>query len=264
MAFDAKKVCKKPLVLLTGTEGVYRRAALEEILSAVLEGQDDEEALVFTADEKSPLEWVGSASSVPFLSDRRVVVVRNLSRVDPAKEWTEKPKSKDHPFVKELRALPETALLILVLDDEAGDEDKQRRLTTVGARWIEIVRSAGGEIPETEPKKGDVSAEMQRIAKERGKQMTKATAGLLSEMVGGSATIGMAELEKVLLYVGDSQTVTDRDVLEAVAPEQDYNVYQLVDAIVAGDSGTALKQVRTLVSRNSKIQGQMFSPPCSR
>jgi DNA polymerase III delta subunit len=63
----------------------------------------------------------------------------------------------------------------------------------------------------------------------------------------------------VIAYVGDNENIHDADVRASVAPEQDYNVYQLVDAVVAGDSGGALRQLRTLTSRNDKIEGQAFS-----
>ena len=257
MGFDAKKAVKARTVLLAGAEDALRRSDLEALFQHVKPDEMDVETML--ADVRRPLEWTAAASSVPFLGEKRVVLVRNVLRVNPAEEWDEKPKSKDHPFVRELAALPETALLVLVADDEMGDEDKQSRLETVLKRWSEIVLTAEGYVAATATDPQSITKELREIAKREGKHLTPATATLLAEMAGGSLTLAKSELAKVILYAGKGEAVQDSDVRAVVAPEQDYNVYQLVDAIVGGDSAGALRQLRTLSTRKDKIEAQAFS-----
>ena len=95
-------------------------------------------------------------------------------------------------------------------------------------------------------------------AKASGKHLTPSSATLLAEMAGGSLTIALGELKKAALYVGEAEAIQDSAILAVVEPEQEYNVYQLVDAIVAGDSAKALRQLRTLFSGGGKIEGQTF------
>ena len=257
MAHDFKKTAEKRVVLLASEEGAHRKADMEA-LSKVLDA-DEMNVETVLADARPPTEWTASAASVPFFPGRRVVVVRNVLRVNPAELWTEKPKSADHPFVKELNALPESACLVLVADSETGDEDKQNRLETVLKRWADVVQAGGGAVLATTTNLKDVAESLRTKAKEAGKHITPNTANLLVEMTGGSLTIAHDELEKLIHYVGTREAIQDSDVRAVVAPEQEYNVYQLVDAIVAGDSGTALKQLRTLVTRNDRIENQAFS-----
>jgi DNA polymerase-3 subunit delta len=257
---DQEKPIKEArTILLASEEDALRRRDLTELFRIKGIAHDDMEMETILADTRRPTEWTAAASSAPFFGDHRVVLVRNVLRVNPLDEWEEKPKSKDHPFVKELRALPDYSVLVLIADDEAGDEDKQSRLQSVLKRWVDIVASGGQHVmaSKTDPK--DVMEQVRRIARERGKHMTPGTATLLTEMTGGSLSLALGELEKLVWYVGSAESIQDSDVRAVVKAEQEYNVYQLVDAIVAGDSGGALKQLRTLVTRNDKIEGQAFS-----
>ncbi len=259
MGFDAAKAIKARTVLLAGAEDALRREDLLAIFTRLDLKPDDIDVETILADTRPPTEWTASAASVPFFGEKRIVLVRNVLRVNPADVWEEKTKSKEHPFAKEVATLPETALLILVADDEAGDEEKQGRMQTTLKRWAELVSTGGGLVADSKTNPQDIVAQLRKIAKEHGKHMTPSTATLLSEMTGGRLTLALSELEKVIYYTGKAESIQDSDVRAVVAPEQDYNVYQLVDAIVAGDSGTALKQLRTLSSRNDKIESQAFS-----
>jgi DNA polymerase-3 subunit delta len=179
--------------------------------------------------------------------------------VNPVELWDVKPKSEDHPYVRELAALPKTALLVLVADDETGDDERQSRLQTVLKRWTDIVAEAGGHVAADQSSPEKVMAQVRTAAKAMGKHLTPSSASLLVEMTGGSATLALGELTKVVAYTGEREAIQDSDVRAVVVAEQDYNVYQLVDAIVAGDAGTALRQLRTLVTRKDKIEGQAFA-----
>lgn len=258
MAKEKDKPYSSPAIFLAGDEPVVRAEYLKRLLSHFSVPGEELEFEEFVADSLSPIEWTARAGSYPFLCERRIVVVRNVLRVDPGQEWTEKPKSKDHPFVKELLALPATALLVLVADDENGDEDKLRRLESVSKRWSDIAKEGKAEIVAPSTDRKQVIEAVRKAAKERGKHMTLGTATLLVEMTNGGLSLGLSELEKVILYAGTSDSISDSDVKTVVAPETEYNVYQLVDAVVAGDSGAALRQLRILTSSQSKIETQVF------
>lgn len=259
MAFVASKAVQNTTVLLASHEGALRREALRALETALGADGPDYESETIVADERKPLEWCASVASVPFICERRIVIVRNLLRLDPTAEWDAKIKAANHPFVLQLKALPPTAMLILIADDESGDDDKQRRLDSIGKKWAEIVKAGGGVVDASETDKKKVSDEVRNKAKARGKHLTPNAANLLVEMTDGSLTIALAELEKAILYVGDSEAITEATLRAVVAPEQTYNVYQLVDAIVAGDSSNALRHVRVLVGGRKKLENEAFS-----
>src|SRR5947209_8185433 len=133
MKWDADKALTFQIVMLSGSEDRMRMAALNELLTAA-SGGDDFDLEVFIADSSTPSQWYGSASTAPFLSPRRTVVVRNILRKDPKEV--------------QLQTLPQTGLLVLVADDEGGDADKQRRVDTWKKSWGNLVAKSGGTVIE--------------------------------------------------------------------------------------------------------------------
>jgi DNA polymerase III delta subunit len=181
------KATESRVVLIAGDEDVLRRDALRKLITDLGVNPDDMDVETIIADQRQPAEWAAAAASVPFLSERRIVVVRNVLRCDPAQEWDEKPKSKDHPFVRQLAALPETAMLVLVADDEMGDEDKMRRLETVARRWTEIVGTAEGFVVGGTATDQDIQKEMRQLATAAGKHLTPASASAVSRSLARSS-----------------------------------------------------------------------------
>lgn len=259
MGFNAEKAASSRVVLIAGNEDTLRRDASMKLQQHLDVRDDDIDVEVVIADQKTPLEWVSAAASVPFMGERRVVLVRNLLRVDPGQVWPGRHKAGEHPFTLELSRLPETAMLILVADEESGDEQKAQRLSTVSKRWSDVVKAAKGHVADLSVDRKSIAEQIRKAAKAEGKQMSAGTATLMSEMTAGSLTLALSELQKVALYVGSNDTIKDSDVKTVVVAEQEYNVYQLVDAIVAGDTGTAIKQLRTLIEGKDKVDNQAFS-----
>lgn len=260
VVLDVKKAGKHNVVMLFGPEPSLRREALLEILALYDLQPDDIDIETTLADERTPAEWIASASAIPFMGSKRVVVVRNLLRLDPKIQWPDhKAKLGEHPFVDELASLPNSSLLVLVADSEVGDEDRQRRLAPICERWSKLVVAGKGYPQKLEHSPEEIRRQLRAKAKAMGKSLSATSASLLAEMTGGNLTVALEELNKAALYVGDEKQISDQDLLRVVAAEQDYNVYKLVDSIVAGTSGQALSQLRTLYSRQSRIEGQTFS-----
>ncbi len=259
MKFDAAKALAHKVVLIGGAEEALRRAALRALLAAVSPDEEDFDRESIFADAKAPMEWVASAGTAPFLSPRRTTLIRNLLRVDP-RDWAGggAVKDKDHPLAKAFLGLPDTALLVLVADDESGDEAKQRTLAGLGKRWASLVTAGGGFVAsfDVDPKK--VAEAVRQEVQGRGLKMSPAAASLLAEMSGGRLSVALAEIEKLAVYIGASDTIRESDVREAATPEKEYNVYGLVDAVVAGEQGRALTQLRILFDRADRVENEAF------
>ncbi len=250
--FDPSKAANSRLVLLAGSDTDARRAGLENLLSAMGVEEDGFDSESHVADATPVAEWVAAACSIPFLASLRVVVVRNVGRIDT--------EDLGANLVATLREVPESGRLILVADDEVGDADKQGRIAKLVSRWGKAVKDAGGSVWTFEPLTGDKAINAVRDrAKSAGKTLTHDTAKLILEMVGDKINLANSELDKLVLYVGDVNQITNRDVEACVSPDQDYNVYKLVDAVVAGHPGSALVQLRTLLGKGEKIEGEVFS-----
>ncbi len=240
MPFSTEKALKHSVVMLSGNEHELRRRALSELLAAAVEGDDDFDREEFDAGSSESIEWVSFAGTAPFLGDRRVVVVRHLLRSDPDEA--------------KLMGLPATALLILVADDETGDENKQRTLLNVRSKWEAQAKKAGGFLENFATESKNLTSSVKVEAGALGKKLSDQAATTLTEMTGASLSRAIDELQKLAIFVGNKPEIREADVRAVVVPSREWNVFKLVDSLLSGESGEALRQLRILVGSQVKAE----------
>jgi DNA polymerase-3 subunit delta len=248
MSAPVQKLLKHRLILLAGEEAALRREALQGLLEGLEMTKDDFDLEQFDGDSSSPMTWLGSVGTAPFMAPRRVAIVRHVLRCD-----IDKAKGVD------LRSVPESGLLILVADDESGSDDKQSKLKTADRNWRKAVEKAGGAIFDAKNDPKRTKDEVRKRLGATGKTMSDRALDVLVEMSGGSLSRALDELEKLSIYVGDQAQIREGDVRAIVMPSREWNVYRMVDAIVAGDVGEALRQLRILIGSAQKAENAAHS-----
>jgi DNA polymerase III subunit delta len=246
MSFDLGKAMAHTLILLSGEEEYLRREALTQVLQAAT-AEDDFDLEKVMADASDPQDWLASAGTAPFLSERRTVVVRNVLRQDEVKGFADQ-------FVQGVKALPSSALLVLVADEESGDENRQKRFQRARKSWEDLVKKAGGYVEVFKLEGAGLRPALKTRANSLGKPISDRAADLLIEMTGGNLSRAYDELDKLILFAGDEKQIQESDVRDVVVPSREWNVFKMVDAIVAGDAAEALRQLRIVVSSAAKAE----------
>jgi len=244
VAFSIEKALKSRVVMLSGDEDCLRMRALQEIVAAATL-EDEFDLQVLDAGESDPVQWSASAGTAPFLSSRRTVIVRHLLRCDEIDTtgWNQ---------------LPDSALLVLVADEETGDENKQRTLATLRGKWEAAARAASGHVDVFKVDAKQVAESLRQEAIRLGKKMSPRAGEALAEMCGGSLSRALDELEKVALYVGNNEQISESDVRTVAMPSREWNVYKMVDSAIQGDAGEALRHLRILVGSVTKAEDSAF------
>lgn len=223
------------LELLGSGEATLRTRRLRDILASA----DEFDLEVFQADGTDPLTWVAAAGTSPFLGEKRTVIVRNLRRHEPAKDFR-------------FSALPETAHLVLVADEEVGDEGKQRKLDANLTAWTKIVTASKGTVHKFEVNPKELREHLRTEANRQGKSLTPRAADLIVEMTGGSLSRAAEEIEKLAIFVGTEPELSESAIRSVVIPSREWNVWRLMDSVTAGNAGEALTQLRTLLGSGTK------------
>ncbi|MFM9872563.1 MAG: DNA polymerase III subunit delta [Fimbriimonadaceae bacterium] len=248
MTVDAVGALKHRLILIEGDFASERKKALDAILQAADLADDDAfDREMIMASEKSIGEWISAASTVPFLADRRCVVVRNVLRVNPDDEELKNTLSQ-------LKSLPESALLILVADDEVRKDDDVSKQAGLAGPWRKAVKAMGGHILVFTLESAKGGRNLQDLVKASGKKLAPRTQNVLMEMVAGRPDRAEEELEKLILYVGSAQEITVEDVKRSVSAEPEHNIFQMCDACWRGDAGRALAQLQKLRGQTRDFQ----------
>jgi DNA polymerase III delta subunit len=246
--FDVKKALAHTCVMIASNEGYLRDAALNALREAL--GPDAEEIVAIHGDERPPQGWFAEAGTAPFLSERRVVLIRNLLRAGRPKDWGD--------IAAMLKKLAPTGLLVLVADDEQGDDDKQKTLDRNRKEWTEAAAKAGAYVFNPAIDTSAVSTIVQEVFKQAGKQVTGKTCQLLAEMVGNNMTRATEEAEKVVLYVGRADRITENDLKEVVVASPEWSIWKLVEAVFTGSPGTTIRELQGFLSSHKSPQDVAF------
>ena len=194
-------------------------------------------------------ELMHVCDTVPFLADRRLVIIEGLlTRLEGGAKGKAH-KAEEHPawkkeYLEELTAylkrLPETTRLVFVEGESISPNhpvlkmalaDKERgyarefRLPTSGKlrRWItDRVQRKGGEI--------EASA-----------------AEELAAFVGSDLRLLDQELDKLISYVDKARPISKADVHLLVSYVQQANVFEMVDSLGRRDSEQAIKLLHRLL-----------------
>lgn len=244
MNFDLAAALKHQVVMLSGVEDALRRTAMEQLITAA-SGGDDFDLESFMADASEPAQWTASAGTAPFLSPRRTVVVRNLLRSDESAALV-------------TGGLPESALLLLVADEELGDPDRQRKFEGNRRGWENSVKKNNGLVLSFTLNEAALKDLVRARAEEAGKKLPPRSAEILIEMSGGNVSRAIEELEKLVLFSGSNQQISESDVRAVVIPSREWNIFKLIDFIVAGNAAEALKQLRILVGSSTKADDAVY------
>ncbi|NLW72296.1 MAG: DNA polymerase III subunit delta [Chloroflexi bacterium] len=193
-------------------------------------------------------------STMPFLADKRLVVVNN------AQVFLSKTKKEDRQRTLDLfNELPDTSLLVLVIDDVSKrkrgmiswENDKAYNWLT---DWVNKKTNNIEWIDCALPSEGEMSQWIIAQAKQQGGGFQPDAARLLGSYVGNNTLRARQEIDKLLTYVGPSRVVTPEDVVLLTAQEQEGDIFAFTDALGERDSAKAMDQFQRLTDRADVVE----------
>ncbi|MDH5508087.1 MAG: DNA polymerase III subunit delta [Anaerolineae bacterium] len=181
-----------------------------------------------------------TASAIPFLTPRRLVIVTNLCGKLKAKQDQQK-------LLGILQQLPETTALVLVESKAlAQNHWLVKSLATVGERAF--IRAFDT------PKGSQMAAWVRKHAAQLGGEITPQAASLLAEMAGDDPRMAANEVEKLLAYVNYQRPIDldDVDNLAAFATIQG-DFFVLIDAIGSSSGHKAMEMLQRLFAEREPL-----------
>jgi len=217
-------------------------------------GQPDMAGLNCSETEASALstgELASLVQTIPFLGDKRLVIIRGLmtpfeprqkpgaaeegDQNEDAAAATSKKDTSSGQLLEVLSRLPPTTDLVLV-------EEKLSQKNSLFSRLPKevVVR----EFPL--PAGPELERWITQQAKDLGGSINSAAAHVLAENVGPDLRVLDSELQKLLLYTG-GETVGEAEVRLLVSQVREASVFSLVDAVMSARTGPALALAHQLL-----------------
>jgi len=226
LSFDKQPGALRPSYVLAGDQGAFRRRAAEKIAAQAL----DADVLRLDAGEASVGRISEELHTRSLFSKRKVLLVRGTEAYFP------RPNAKG---AEKLDALAELVAAhkgpdVLILD--CGKWDKRYRGSKAIEKAAEFVDC--GPLPDR-----DVPKWFERRAKDLGTTFAGGAADELFARIGNDLSRGESELEKLRTYAA-GRAIAVEDVRTMVELERSYVIWDLLDAVAAGDTRSALKMLR--------------------
>ena len=184
-----------------------------------------------------------ACDSVPFMADRRLVIVEGLlARLEPkGRERARSAWQKEYlaGLTGYLPHLPETTRLVFVEDRPINKSNPVHRLALADER---------GHVREFEPpQKKKLSRWIEQRVEKRGGQISAAANATLAAFVGSDLRLLDQEIEKLSVYVNGAHPINEDDVRLLVSYVQEANVFEMVDALGQRDGQRAARLLHQLL-----------------
>jgi DNA polymerase-3 subunit delta len=224
----------RPVYLVLGEERLFVDRVLAAVREATMKGgiagfNEDK----FTAGEATASAIVNACRMVPMMAKRRFVYVRGLDRwekkgedgggEDEAPRPGKKGKIVESPLdelAEYAKAPADSTVLVLVSTKLHG----QRRLVTTA-------KKAGFLVTCDELARNALPGWIEGVAKEKGHSISHEVADHLAEIAGPELGYVSDVMERLSLYVGAKQPITEDAVAQIVTKVRPSSVWALIDAL---------------------------------
>lgn len=230
---DAEKGQLLPVYLIVGEEQLLvnqvAKAIRNKVAAAGIAGLNDDVLDAPTASIDTVLQI---ARTMPMMARQRFVMARNIESWDSEKK-SKKGDTKSaglDALVEYQKTADPSTILVLV----SAKLDKRKRLYTVAKKEDWLVNC------ET-PKRAELPGWIRQRANENGNKISHSVADLLAELAGPELSNVADALERVGLYVGSEQEITEDAISECVVRMRTGTVWELVSAVGKRDAAASLR-----------------------
>lgn len=178
-------------------------------------------------------ELIHVCDAVPFLSDRRLVIVENLlvrlearrgrRKADQEREPPASARELARGLEEYLHRLPDTTRLVFVESRSLSQKNPILRLAQA---------EKTGYVREFRlPRRGELDRWIRDRVRERGGEIQPEAVMELAAFVGSDLRLLDQEIEKLLTYLGSARPISRDDVRLLVSSAREASIFDLVDAL---------------------------------
>ena len=220
------------VLLFEGEEEHLKQTALDALCAKYLpEGLEDLNRTVLDAPETDLI--ISSAETLPFMADRRLVIVRNHPALIGRAE-------ADDRLADYLPSVPSSTLLLFFCTQKP---DARKKLYTV-------IKKLNGIVVFSPLRDRELTAFVTDAFRDLGKECDDRTADFLIFTCGNDTGLLLTEIAKVASHAGNAPAIHPDSVRAVATPSTECTVFQMVDAVVSGQSSRAF-----LLMRNQLLAG---------
>lgn len=224
--------------LFHGEDDLTSREAVQGLVARMRESPMGEyNVSTFDGEKLSLSDLANTCQTIPFMADKRLVVVNGLLSFLQEKAPRGNKKGVVEGLQQFLPGVPEFCRLVFVEDQLIPDRDPILR----------AIQGFGGFIKAHRLDERGLHGWIQARARKVGCRLSPEAAEELAAAAGPNARLLNSEMLKLSTYCGE-RTVQVEDVRALVGDARKANVFAMVDALGQRQSGAALRELRKLLA----------------
>ena len=233
----------RPVYLFTGQEEYIKQEALsrlrEKLLPPGLEALND-----LTLEGATAQQITDAAETMPMMCPKRIVTVRDWAPMLPGKSKNE---DKEVEWMQAwLESPPESCALVFYMRQNPDGKKKMTALLRKRAEAVDFTPLTDQELSRWAANK----------LKPLHKKIGPRALNTLTFMAGRELIRLSGELDKLAAYLGDDRAeITEDDVRAIVSASLEYNVFELMNHLLAGDMLKAQQTVNSLLQSGQNNMG---------
>lgn len=224
---------------MTGDDPFTLREEVQRWKEAFVEKFGDTDLEELDGESTSLEQMAGAFSTSPFLSEKRLVIVKNFLSTQKAEAANK--------LIPLLEKIPESTVLVLA---EFGSPDQ--RISAFKA-----ISSNATKRLFLKPKGAQLNTWIQRRAQQNGGLMSTEAAGYLASLLGDNLANLEHEIQKLTLFA-QGQNITAAIIDEVVTRSVQKSIFALTDQLARKDFPSVLLTIRELQNQGEEA-GFIFS-----
>lgn len=224
---DIKSGKLNHIYLIYGEESFLRKQYKERMKKALAPDDDTMNYSYFEGKDISAGEIIDLAETMPFLSDKRAIIIENSPFF----------RSEGEKIAEYLNAVPETTYLVFVEETVDKRSKLYKSITKNGC-----VVEAGGL---SEDK---IITWILGILKKDNKKITQNTMHYLLGKIGTDMENIRSEVEKLICYCYDREVITNEDIDAVCTTQINNQIFEMLDAMANKRQKTALQLYYNLLA----------------
>jgi DNA polymerase-3 subunit delta len=228
------------LYLFHGPEEFTKEQALSQLTDRLVPPKfRDLNYQMIDGTETSADAIIAACETLPFLSDRRLIVVKDYVGLGGQKSGDEE------TLKKYLDRIADDTCLVFY---HRGAADKTRKI-------YKAIKKNGETVEFVRLKNPELSRWTAKTFRKYGKEISGRELNYFLTQVGNNLEDISNEIRKLASYTGSSDCITMEEIDKLVTPSPEYTVFQLVDAISSRQRAKALKLLEVLLDSGQSVFG---------
>ncbi|MEI4769485.1 DNA polymerase III subunit delta [Psychrobacillus sp. FJAT-51614] len=225
--------------LLYGTEAYFIEETLKK-LKRQLNENGEVEVINFDLEENNIEEVIYEADTIPFFSERKLVIAKNAFFLKAAEKGKEKIVHDTVLLEKWVQSPSPTSVTVFIAPYEKLDERK--KITKAMKQFANVIEASSLQAHDL---KGWILHEVSNL----GKIISDEAVDCLIEIGGTNLVHLQTELMKIATYLGEQEEIEISTVKMLLVRTLEQDVFSLGNAYLTGNKGEAIEIYHDLLKR---------------